>query len=182
MPDSLPCINCHGTGRDTREAARLVLDAEPRRARYGERGDHHRPSTTAEGWADPWVSGEALARDHLSVLADRLQGEGYGEAEKRREVIDVTQAVPGIVHHPSTQAWWDEGWTVTQIDQYEVLPPGEAPRPGPRTIVWRHVFELTKPESPLRGLGLWLSLWLSADADDSSWVPEAEAALDRIEP
>lgn len=85
---SRPCHDCNGTGRDLRAPARLVLDAAPRPYPEDERrilfGDNPPPRVRLGGCGDEVSTthrpGDIIAREHLSVIADRLitRGETLG--------------------------------------------------------------------------------------------------------
>ncbi len=59
-PINIPCPDCSGTGREHREVARLLLDAQPT----------HRGNPAVYVWTKP---GDPTSTGALHVLADRLQ-------------------------------------------------------------------------------------------------------------
>jgi hypothetical protein len=156
------CPACHGSGLDTREAARLVLDAEPRIDRYAV--IHNQNVDNARAAGSPWypaklaesTSGDQSARDHLSILADRLQGEGWG-------------TTPDVAVYQSVQSVRRDGLT-TPVPPCGWMAPGKEPYLDERRMQWVHTFV----DGRLRGE--WLALWL---VGRDEWVLDGEAALER---
>lgn len=139
-----PCPACNGTGRETRDAACLVLDAAARE-KLGGCGEE--VSTTHR-------SGDVVAGDHLRVLVDHLQarGERLGTTlacmlrlwaagdlrETRAAVEDLTRAWERLTIPCSCQALLpyqrEFMGECKQCLGHDRVKPSEASRPHGRSI------------------------------------------------